>query len=123
MNQAPGSLRTVSIVSSVDRGVSVDDYGTIDSNPDRTTHYLEATNCSIHEFMDWFFMTENSSDFCTDGESLIEIGASTINLAIGQTLSVSYSEWSQGWLKRQVESAKHEIASAVEKALTNISLK
>lgn len=120
MDQAQGSSRMIRILSHGYEGVSEYDFETIDSYPDVTIYHLEAINCSTGEFMDWFFETENSAGFCTDGESLIDLGGLTINLTIGQTLSVSFSEWFEAWLDRKVENAKREITREVEKALATI---
>lgn len=102
--------RTARITSKTDKGFSINNLGTIDSNPDRTSYELEALNCSNYEFLDWFLLMDSSDGFCTDGIRLIDLGNTTSNLTTGSVITVTYQEIIEAWLNNKAVSAKADIA-------------
>ena len=120
MSLTQETVRKAQVVETESKGVSFDCNGHIDSNPGRENLSIEPLNCTTSEFLDWFLQVDTECVFCSDGETLTDIGGSTLDLSVGSILSVSYSEWFSVWLTDQVEHAKSQVSRMTEESMKRI---
>ncbi len=92
--------RVVKIIGSEQKGPQVSCGEYIDTGPDREVYWLKGINCTVEEFIEWFFETPEGENFCSDQEVLIDIGGTGLDMSVGKTLTVTFDEYIAGWRGR-----------------------
>jgi hypothetical protein len=115
------TIRKAIIVSAEDKGVEVDGFGTIDSNPGRTSYKVETLNCTKEEFFLWLHFSQYAQDFCIVEDSIIDIGGPE-SLHIGQEIEVSYSDFYEFSINREFEWLKNELTDIATNYINNLQL-
>ncbi len=72
--------------------------------PGRIVYQLQGIDCQIEEFMDWYRVVQDATDFAfCPPDLLIDLGGNCISLEEGQILSVAFNEYFDGWLNEKLE--------------------
>lgn len=104
------------IINIQEKGVDIDGMGTIDSNPTRMVYTIYPINCNVSYFIDCFIETEDGKGFFTDGNFLISLDSSKLNINSKFLLFVSFHDW----LDIRVKKIKHEILEMAEFAFERL---
>jgi hypothetical protein len=91
-----------------------DEPGSFYCGPERTDIQLEAVNCTLEEFYEWFLKTKAGEDFCISDRSLIEIGGTQLELTVGNLISVSFNDVFNEIIESSARKAKYEISQLFE---------
>jgi len=117
------TIRTVRIISSVDKGMSQDCGLSIDCTPDRTVYKLEGVDCTVEEFLEWFLDSAEGEAFCaTACGTLIDIGGSSINTELGSEISIDYNTYFNYWLKRSLAWLERQVDIDTRKAYERLGI-
>jgi hypothetical protein len=91
-----------------------DEPGIFYCGPERTDIQLEGVNCTLEEFYEWFLKTKTGEDFCISDRSLIDIGGTSIDLAVGNLITVSFNDVLDELIEAGGRKAKYEISQLFE---------
>lgn len=93
-------------------------YGHIDSSPERTDFSLTVTDGSPEDFSKWFL--EVADGVVAYGKPLVlrfaDLGSPRWKFENGEVIEISFDEFFEHWLNREVAFAKNEIRIAALEA-------
>ncbi|MEI8659225.1 hypothetical protein [Vibrio sp. Hal054] len=113
--------RQARVIGARDRGPSengcCDDDGwpCVDTTPDCEEIRFEGVNCTTEEFIEWFLMVEQSQDrydfigMAGEGDSLLDIGGSTIDCTVGTVLEVTFDAYFDALLTVRINDANRAL--------------
>lgn len=78
------------------------------SGPGRLVYQLSPINCKTAQFLEWYMMLPAAQAFVVCGDDkLIDLGGA-ISLAPGQVIAVSFDEYFDAWLEKEVRAWKKQ---------------
>ncbi|ODM57035.1 hypothetical protein BC455_18255 [Vibrio harveyi] len=96
----------------------------IDTTPDSLEIFIEGTNCTNEEFLEWFLTIEeanNRFDLCaTANNMLIDIGGSGMDFTLGTKLTVEFDAYFNALIELRISQAKRAIDQIACNALREL---
>ncbi|MDA0146171.1 hypothetical protein OCT63_18250 [Vibrio sp. RW] len=108
------TTRRAKIVDSEEKGPSThgfrDDEGDFlfDTSPDRLSIQLKPLNCSMSEFIEWFYFINEYNNYelivCDDG-SLIDLSGTSLDVTVGRVIEINFDEYFHALVETRIKEA------------------